>query len=122
MNQQPIDGPTAGPTAGTVVCVTIVAESILESRLVEDLRRAGALGWTITPARGQGPRERRVSEIEGGNVRVETLVSPAVAERIWAMLTSGYFADYAIAAWTNEVSVARPERYVGSPAPETEPR
>ncbi|HEV8024660.1 MAG TPA: hypothetical protein VGP37_07235 [Candidatus Nanopelagicales bacterium] len=108
---------TGESIAGTVVCVTIVAESILEARLVEDLRVAGALGWTITPARGQGPRDRRVSEIEGGNVRVETLVSAEVAERIWAVLTSDYFANYAIAAWTNDVCVARPERYVGSSAP-----
>lgn len=99
-----------------VICVTIVAESLLEARLVEDLRRAGALGWTITSARGQGPRDRRVSEIEGGNVRVETLVSSAVAERIWELLSSDYFANYAMAAWTSEVRVARPERYIGSAA------
>jgi len=102
---------------GVVVCVTIVAESILEARLVDDLAKAGALGWTITPARGQGPRERRVSEIEGGNVRVETLVSPDVAERIWEVLSTDYFSDYAMAAWTYEVHVARPDRYLGSPAP-----
>ncbi|SRR6056297_1627223 len=116
MNEQ------SGEDSGSVVCVSIVAESILEGRLVEDLKRAGALGWTITPARGQGPRERRVSEIEGGNVKVETLVSPAVAERIWELLTADYFTDYAIAAWTSEVRVARPQRYVGPSAPETPSR
>jgi hypothetical protein len=114
--------PPAGDSTGVVVCVTIVAESILEARLVDDLAKAGALGWTITPARGQGPRERRVNEIEGGNVRVETLVSVEVAERIWERLSADYFADYAMAAWTHEVRVARPDRYVGSPAPDTPAR
>ena len=105
-------------TTETVVCVVIVAESVLESRLVDDLKAAGALGWTITAARGQGPRERRVSEIEGGNVRVETLVSPEVAARIWELLSADYFADYAIAAWTQEVQVARLERYTGTASPD----
>ena len=109
---------TSNKTTRTVVCVVIVAESILESRLVDDLKAAGALGWTITAARGQGPRERRVSEIEGGNVRVETLVSPQVATRIWELLSADYFSDYAIAAWTHDVQVARPERYIGTTSPD----
>lgn len=94
-----------------VTCITIVAESVLESRLLGDLDDAGARGWTITPARGHGPRGRRVSEIEGGNVRVEVLVSQAVAARIWQVLEDKYFPHYAIAAWASEVGVIRAERY-----------
>lgn len=96
---------------GFVVCVTIVAESIVESRLIEAIRGAGARGWTLTPARGKGPRDRRVSDIEGGNVRIETLVSEDVAERIWDVLASDFFPNYAIAAWTYQVQVARMDRY-----------
>lgn len=99
-------------TPGTVVCVTIVAESVLEARLVEHLKRAGARGWTISAARGEGPQDRRVSEIEGGNIRLETLVSTEVADRIWSRLAEDYFADYAIAAWAYDVRVARPGRYL----------
>lgn len=101
---------------GSVVCVTIVAESILEARLVDDLRAAGALGWTITSAHGEGPRGRRVSDFEGGNVRVETLVAEDVAERIWSRLAEAYFPNYAITAWTYNVQVARPGRYRGAGA------
>lgn len=107
---------------GSVVCVTIVAESILESRLVDDLRAAGALGWTITSAHGEGPRGRRVSDFEGGNVRVETLVAEDVAERIWGRLAESYFPNYAITAWTYNVHVARPDRYRGASATEGAPR
>lgn len=94
-----------------VTCITIIAESVLESRLLGDLDDAGARGWTITPARGHGPRGRRVSEIEGGNVRVEVLVSESVAARIWQVLEDKYFPHYAIAAWAGEVGVVRAERY-----------
>lgn len=98
---------------GTVTCVVIVAESILEQNLLRDLTACGALGWTVTASRGHGPRNRRVSELEGGNIRVETLVSAEVADRIWGVLENHYFTDYALAAWQYEVQVARPERYRG---------
>lgn len=95
-----------------VICLTIVAESILEQRLTQEISDAGAKGWTLSPAQGHGPRNRRVSEIEGGNVRIDVLVSDAVAQRIWAILEERYFPDYAIAAWSSEVHVARPDRYI----------
>ena len=99
-----------------ITCITIVAESVLESRLLGDLETAGARGWTITAARGHGPRGRRVSEMEGGNIRVEVLVSEAVAERIWQVLEDKYFPHYAIAAWSSEVGVVRAGRYSAVPA------
>ncbi len=96
----------------TVTCVVIVAESVVEQRLLADLTDAGARGWTLTPAQGHGPRNRRVSEIEGGNIRVEVLVSAEVARTIWELLEAKYFPHYAVAAWAYPVSVARPERYL----------
>lgn len=98
-------------TRHDVQCFVIVAESLLEARLLDGLARCGARGWTVTAARGQGPRNRRVSEIEGGNIRVETLVSEDTAERVWEMLVQDYFPNYAVAAWTSTVTVARQERY-----------
>lgn len=98
----------------TVTCVVIVAESVVEQRLLADLSTCGARGWTVTAAQGQGPRNRRVSEIEGGNIRVEVLVSENVATRIWTCLEEMYFPNYAVAAWAFPVSVARPARYISS--------
>jgi hypothetical protein len=95
----------------SVTCFVIVAESVLETRLIDDITRCGARGWTMTTARGAGPRGRRVGDVEGGNVRIETLVSAAVAERLWALLEESYFAHYAVTAWTVPVLVARGERY-----------
>lgn len=95
----------------TVVCVTIVTESVVESRLIRDLRECGARGWTITPVRGEGPRDQRLSDVDGGAIRVETLVPQSVADQIWQRLQDAYFADYAVTAWSHEVTVARLERY-----------
>jgi nitrogen regulatory protein P-II 2 len=95
----------------TVTCLTIVAEAILEQRLVNDMQASGARGWTVTPARGKGPRDRRISEIDGGNIRVEVLASPDVIDRIWQYLEDDYFPNYAITAWSQKVQVARASRY-----------
>ena len=95
----------------TVMLVTIVAEAVLEDRLARDLREAGATGWTITVARGAGPLDRRVGDLEGGNVRVEVLCSPVVAEAVMARLATDYFPHYAAIAWVAPVEVARGERY-----------
>ena len=100
------------PARSTVVLVTIVAEAIVEQRLVRDLREAGAHGWTITAARGEGPRNRRVGDLEGGNVRIETLVSRSVADAIMAKLAADWFPHYAAVAWIADVEVAREERYL----------
>ena len=103
----------AGMPRETITCMVIVAESILEQNLLRDLAECGALGWTVTASRGHGPRNRRVSELEGGNIRIETLVSTDVAERIWHLLEERYFPDYALAAWQHDVRVARTQRYTG---------
>lgn len=98
-------------TRRKIQCLVIVTESVLEPKLLRTLEQAGARGWTITAARGHGPRDRRVSDIEGGQLRIETLVSEAVADKIWAALEDRYFRDYAMAAWSYDVAVHRVERY-----------
>lgn len=98
------------PTA-TMALLTIVAESVLAERLVELLKAHGASGYTLSEVRGEGSRGRRVGEIPGDNVRLETLVAPPVADRILAALAATYFADYAVVAWITAARVARGEKY-----------
>jgi nitrogen regulatory protein P-II 2 len=96
---------------GSVTCVTIVAESVLEERLLGVIEECGARGWTVSMAQGHGPSHHGVSGIEGGNVRVETLVSDDVAGRIWSALEREFFPHYAVSAWAYDVRVARMARY-----------
>jgi nitrogen regulatory protein P-II 2 len=96
---------------GSVTCLTIVAESVLEERILALIDECGARGWTVSMAQGHGPSHHGISGIEGGNVRVETLVSEDVATRIWAGLESDFFPHYAVSAWAYDVRVARMARY-----------
>lgn len=91
--------------------VTIVAEAVLEERLIQTLETAGARGWTLAQVRGEGSRGVRASEWEGRNVRVETLVSPEVADRLMDVLAERYFPHYAVVAYVQDVEVVRGEKY-----------
>jgi len=96
-----------------IVCITIVVESLVEQRILDGLSRAGARGWTVTSARGLGPRHVGVTEIEGGSIRIEVLATVDVANHIWELLHADYFPHYSVAAWEYPVTVSRIERYSG---------
>lgn len=91
--------------------VTIVCEAVLGEPLVRALHALGVRGHTLSSALGQGSRGMRTGEIPGDNVRIETIVSPALAESILALLAEQYFPNYAVVAWATEVHVVRGEKY-----------
>jgi hypothetical protein len=94
-----------------LVLVTVVAEAVVEHRLVRDLAAAGGHGWTICDARGQGSRGVRADEFEGANIRLETLVSDDVAATFLETLARDYFPRYAVVAWTTPAQVVRPAKF-----------
>jgi nitrogen regulatory protein P-II 2 len=92
--------------------ITIIAEAILEPHLLREIRELGAKGYTITKVHGEGSRGVRASDWEGGNVKIEALVGPAVAERILDHVADTYFEHYAVVAYLGEASVVRGDKYV----------
>ena len=92
--------------------VTVVVEALLEDRLLGELRRLGARGFTISDSRGQGARGVRAIDWEGRNVRIETIVAPAVADAILAHMADHYFSVYAVIAWVEDVEVVRGDKYL----------
>ena len=92
--------------------VTIVAEPVLEEQIVNELHRLGATGHTVTEARGAGSRGMRASDPPGESVRIEAVVSAAVADRILAHVVEHYFPHYAVIAYVAMVEVVRGEKYL----------
>ena len=92
--------------------VTIIAEAVLEDRLLREIRQLGARGYTLTEVRGEGSRGVRASEWEGKNVQFELLVGPEVADRLLDHLAAHYFELYAVVAYVVDVEVVRGDRYV----------
>lgn len=91
--------------------VTIVTERILEDRLLRALDRLGAKGYTLTQATGRGSRGVRASEWEGPDTRIESLVSPEVADAIVAHVAETFFEHYAVIVYVQDAEVVRGDKY-----------
>ena len=94
-----------------VKLVTIVMEAVLEDRIVKDVRRLGATGYTLVEVHGEGSRGIDATDFEGRNLRLETLVSPSTATRILEHLATEYFPLYAVVAYATDAEVVRGEKY-----------
>jgi nitrogen regulatory protein P-II 2 len=92
--------------------ITIISEALLEDRLIRDVKTCGAKGYTITQAHGEGTRGVRASQWEGGNIKLETIVSETVADAILEMVASKYFQHFAVIAYLETVAVVRGEKYL----------
>jgi hypothetical protein len=92
--------------------LVIVTEVLLEGTLLNDLRRLGVKGYTITDARGQGARGSRSGEWDtAGNIRIEIVCSANLAHQILEHLEKTYYRNYAMIAYHHEVSVIRPLKF-----------
>jgi nitrogen regulatory protein P-II 2 len=101
-------------TPSEIHLLTVIAESVLEDRLIRDMTAQGATGWTVTPCRGHGSSGGHAADFEGGNVRVEVLVPMEQLEAVWSLLERDYFDRYSTVAWSAPVRVRRPEKYSGA--------
>jgi len=91
--------------------LTIIGEAVLESRLLEDLRRTGAKGWTISEVRGRGSRGLSTVDPTGAQIRIESIVAEGVSQRVLELLARDYFAHYAVISWVETVHVVRGDKY-----------
>jgi nitrogen regulatory protein PII len=92
--------------------VTIVTEAALERALVVELEALGVRGFTITDARGKGSRGTRKSDwVQEGNIRVEVICDPALADRIAEHVRDRFYANYAMILFMQDVSVLRSDKF-----------
>ena len=92
--------------------LTIVCEASLERSVVADLQRLGALGCTITDARGHGSHgERDGLWPPSANIRIEILCDLAVAKAITFNLQSRYYAQYGMIIFITDAQVLRPDKF-----------
>lgn len=95
--------------------LTIVAERLLREPLVKLLASAGATGYTLTAVEGQGSRGIHASDWEGRNIQIETIVSPAAADRILTRIADDYLENYAVIAYLCDVDVLRRSKFTADP-------
>lgn len=92
--------------------LTLVTEAQLEQRLVRDIERFGARGYTITDVRGKGSRGVRDGGWEGsGSIRVELVCDATTADAIAVHLKDTYYDNYAMILFIGDVEVLRPGKF-----------
>jgi hypothetical protein len=86
--------------------LTILTEAKLEQALTDDAERLGARGWTVTDARGKGEwGEREADWASSGNIRLEVVCAPSVAEQIAEYVTATYGGDHPLVLYLSDVRV-----------------
>ena len=92
--------------------VTIVTEATLERALVGELESLGVRGFTITDARGKGSRGTRQSDwAQEGNIRVEVICDPTLADSIAQRVRERFYDHYAMILFLQDVSVLRSDKF-----------
>ena len=91
--------------------ITIVAEAVVERRIIDDVKKCGAKGYSLSHVTGEGVTGKHSIDLNGPSIRLESVVTDEVAGRILEMLARDYFDRYAVVAWLTPARVARPERF-----------
>ncbi len=97
--------------------LTIVAEEILSKKLIKLIKEAGATGYTVMAAGGEGSRNVRSTGEPSvshtlANVKIEVLTgSRELADKITHEIETKYYADYSIITYISTVEALREHRY-----------
>lgn len=92
--------------------LTVITEEALERQLSRIIKDAGARGYTVTDARGEGRRGVRTPGVEkGANIRVEVICEDGVARRIADILHRQFFKDFAMVLYLQDVEVIRSDKF-----------
>jgi hypothetical protein len=97
----------------TIRRVTIYADGVLESTLLDRFQALGSKGYTVVDCRGKGEHGGSVDDPFSASkrVRIEVLVQPAVADAIMEYLSTGAVQHRSVAACVETVQVGKDERF-----------
>jgi hypothetical protein len=88
-----------------LVLVSVTAPESMEEPIAAEMLALGAPGYTAWTVRGRGVHGARPSTWTGANVRVETAVSPELAERIVARMLEKHTPAVPLMVMTRAISV-----------------
>ena len=92
--------------------LVIIAEAALEKNLIRDPRQFGAHGYTIGDVRGGGEHGEREAVWEADrSIEMKVICDETVAERLAQHVLASYAANYAVALFTTDVGVFRPQKF-----------
>jgi len=91
--------------------VTIIGDSTVEYRLLNEIKGFGATGYTCLHVHGQGASGVRPRHAEPGNTKIEVIATPELAQQIIEHVAKHYFETYAMIAFLDDVEVLRGHKF-----------
>ena len=93
--------------------VTVICEALARDHLTRLLANVGAHGYTLFAVEGEGSQgRRRPGDIaEFGNIQVQVVVQPAIAELLLNRLQVEFFPRFAMIAYASDIQVLRPAKF-----------
>lgn len=97
--------------------LVIVAEEVLSKKLTKLIKAAGATGYTVNAAGGEGSRNVRSTGEPSvshtlSNVKIEVLTGTReLADKITAEIAEKYYADYSIITYIYSVEALRDHKF-----------
>ncbi len=89
--------------------VVVICDRILEHQLLDEFVKLGAKGWTSAYCNGKGEHailDDPFAEPDRSRVRIEMVISPAVAEKIMDHVESKKYRLRSVFAYMDNVFVA----------------
>lgn len=106
----PENGVAVTPAWSERRLLTVIAEAVLEDRLLHDMHRWGVGGFTVVRAEGD-PFGSRVGDLEGAFLRIECVVGEQVAATVLDGLSKRYFDRFKVVAYDHPVRVVRGAKF-----------
>jgi nitrogen regulatory protein PII len=97
--------------------LVIVAEEVLSKKLTKLIKEAGATGYTVMAAGGEGNRNVRSTGDPSvshtlSNVKIEVLTGTReLADKITHQIETKYYADYSIITYISQVEALRDHKF-----------
>ncbi|HCO44893.1 MAG TPA: transcriptional regulator [Gammaproteobacteria bacterium] len=92
--------------------LTIIAEAVLESRLIEHTRHYGAHGYTTSEVRGGGEHGVKEGAWDVDRmIEFKVVADEAVIEALASHVLEQYAANFALSMFLSDVQVLRPQKF-----------
>jgi nitrogen regulatory protein P-II 2 len=92
--------------------LVIIAEAALEKRLIQDVRQAGAHGYTVHEVRGGSEHATREGNWEADRtIELKVICEEHVADQIAKHALDTYAPHYGLTLFFSDVGVIRPHKY-----------
>lgn len=98
--------------------LVLIAEAAIEKRLVADILRLGAMGYTVHDVRGGSLHAVREGRWEADRtVEIKVVCDESVADQIAAHVLATHAPYFGVTLYFADVAVLRPEKYGQAPLP-----